>query len=361
MITIRSLIRRGDIAAACLLWHPGDEDTAYLATWIARHGHECVSQDSALWPVLRERLTEDEWAAVLMAHPVLVEPGEFLMGSPPSEDGRWENEHQHRVRIRRAFRIDRAPVTESLWADVMCEGQRSAMPKRWVSWYDACAFCNARSVRDGLAPAYHIDGQRVSWRREADGWRLPTEAEWEYSCRAGTTGARYGELNEIAWYAGNSGSTCHPVGRKMPNPWGLYDTLGLVWEWCWDRYREDHVDSEEDEHSHPFGSCGEAAATVSRSASAQAIAAAAIPPSISLASAASEEDEQSRPFARCGAAAAITTRATPQRRAAAIQSTPSPPSASWASAAHEGGERRRPFGSSLGAADTVPSRRRQSP
>ena len=75
--------------------------------------------------------------------------------------------------------------------------------------------------------------------KDADGYRLPTEAEWEYACRAGTTGPRYGPLDVIAFYRQNSGERVHAVGSKRPNAWGLYDLLGNVWEWCWDLYDAD--------------------------------------------------------------------------------------------------------------------------
>lgn len=111
-----------------------------------------------------------------------------------------------------------------------------------VTWWDALRYCNALSVKDGLPRAYSVDESReaVTWDHETDGYRLPTEAEWEYACRAGTSGPRYGVLDDIAWYRHNSGEHLHDVATKAPNPWGLYDTLGNVWEWCWDLY-DPHV------------------------------------------------------------------------------------------------------------------------
>jgi sulfatase modifying factor 1 len=86
------------------------------------------------------------------------------------------------------------------------------------------------------ADVLHEAAGAIEWDRAADGYRLPTEAEWEHACRAGTTGPRYGELNEIAWHRGNSDGHPHDVGGKLPNAWGLHDMLGNVWDWCWDVY-----------------------------------------------------------------------------------------------------------------------------
>ncbi|MFM9257784.1 MULTISPECIES: formylglycine-generating enzyme family protein [Rhodococcus] len=106
-----------------------------------------------------------------------------------------------------------------------------------LSWKDVIATCNTLSVADGLSPAYHdIDTESPRWDRAATGYRLATEAEWQYACKAGTSGYRYGEIDEIAWYSDNSEGRAHDVGMKAPNNWGLYDMIGNVWEWCWDLY-----------------------------------------------------------------------------------------------------------------------------
>ncbi|GGQ95453.1 formylglycine-generating enzyme family protein [Kitasatospora griseola] len=141
-----------------------------------------------------------------------------------------------------SYRLAAAPVTQALYARIT--GQRPSaahgdrIPVESASWWDAVRFCNALSERDGFSPAYRVqaDGEPVEWDASSDGYRLPTEAEWEYACRAGTTGPRYGPLEEIAWYRGNSNDRIHEVRRKQPNPWGFHDMLGNVWEWCWDLY-----------------------------------------------------------------------------------------------------------------------------
>ncbi|MEU4565448.1 formylglycine-generating enzyme family protein [Micromonospora sp. NPDC023956] len=139
------------------------------------------------------------------------------------------------------YELGAFPVTQAQYALVTGERPSAAhgarLPVEGVSWWDAVRFCNALSHREGLTPAYRLlGGDDIEWRLSADGYRLPTEAEWEYACRAGTTGPRYGPLDEIAWYRGNSRERIHEVGGRRPNPWGLYDMLGNVWDWCWDVY-----------------------------------------------------------------------------------------------------------------------------
>ncbi len=140
------------------------------------------------------------------------------------------------------FRLSRYLVTQSVYHAVTGASPSAFTgpqhPVENVSWMDAVHCCNALSVLAGLTPCYNLaaDGALHGFDAEADGYRLPTEAEWEFACRAGTTDVRYGELDAIAWYRGNAEGSTHPVGLLQPNAWGLYDMLGNVWEWCNDVY-----------------------------------------------------------------------------------------------------------------------------
>jgi formylglycine-generating enzyme required for sulfatase activity len=167
--------------------------------------------------------------------------GTFLMGSPSSERGRWDDERpQHEVTLSRGYWLGETPVTQALWVAVLDENpsrfrggqaEDAERPMEHVSWDDCQRFLAA------------LNGQVVELAA-----RLPTEAEWERACRAATTTATwigdvshsvgaYG-LESIAWYGGNSGGQTHPVGRLAPNPYGLHDMLGNVWEWCADEMHQ---------------------------------------------------------------------------------------------------------------------------
>ena len=214
-------------------------ETALDAAFAAKDLEEVNRIDAAMEPLRAEavRLGADRVAAVppfkntIGMSFKLIPAGEFMMGSPESEEGRNpDDEAQRAVKISSAFSIGVHEVTQSEYESVMGVNPSSFKgansPVESVSWNDAVAFCVALSA---------LPAEREAGRV----YRLPTEAEWEYACRAGTTTAySFGDdekdLGEYAWFSDNSGNTTHGVGEKLPNGWGLYDMHGNVWEWCSD-------------------------------------------------------------------------------------------------------------------------------
>ena len=151
--------------------------------------------------------------------------------------------HKWSVKIK-PFMLGKYPVTQGLYFEIT--GQKPSTfvsnekPVETVSWKDAVIFCNQLSSKVGLRPCYNLSNETdvISFDPSANGFRLPTEAEWQFACQGGGNEIRYDELDKIAWYKDNSSNTTHEVGQKMPNMFGIYDMLGNVWEWCSDIYDE---------------------------------------------------------------------------------------------------------------------------
>ena len=141
-----------------------------------------------------------------------------------------------------SFQLGKFPITQDLYKVVTEENPSTfkgdRLPVETVSWIDAVSFCNTLSESLEKDKCYEINlvTESVTLDLEANGFRLPTEAEWQYACQAGNKDIRYGELSEIAWFKENSNNHTQKVGQKTPNDWGLYDMLGNVWEWCEDYY-----------------------------------------------------------------------------------------------------------------------------
>ena len=214
---------------------------------------------------------------------VLVEAGTFQMGST---EGWYDNKPVHEVTITKPFYMGKYEVTQAEY-EKYCSytgdnspssdyGDGDNYPAYYVSWYDALVYCNKRSIAEGLTPCYSIndstnpeewgelptaydDPLRDTWDAvecdwNANGYRLPTEAEWEYAVRAGdntvdsltysgTSDVK--KLGEYAWYTSNSNNITHEVGTKLPNAFGLYDMSGNVWEWCWNWFTSEYDENTE--------------------------------------------------------------------------------------------------------------------
>jgi len=189
----------------------------------------------------------------LQAGYIVVPAGTFQMGSPESEVGRGGEETRHEVTLTRPYMMKETPMTQAEYETVMgtnpsANGDCPDCPVENVSFYDALAFCNAKSAADGLTAAYVGAETSWTWDQDADGWRLPTEAEWEYACRAGTqmpfytgmclnadTHANYRGYEPYPGCAeGANRDQTVPVDSFPPNNWGFYDMAGNTMDWCWD-------------------------------------------------------------------------------------------------------------------------------
>lgn len=224
-------------------------------------------------PSVSSATSEQENAPQIPDNFILVEGGTFSMGSPDSEAWRSDDETQHTVTVS-DFYMSAFEVTQAEYQAVTGSNPSAFsgedLPVESVSWMDAITYCNARSQMEGLEPAYTIGGQAVTWNRGANGYRLPTEAEWEYACRAGTetpfnteTSISAEESNYWGHYPyliednyfnqsnletrpGVYRETTVEVGSFQPNAWGFYDMHGNVGEWVWDYYGDYNTQAQTD-------------------------------------------------------------------------------------------------------------------
>jgi sulfatase modifying factor 1 len=221
----------------------------------------------AKWPdgssALREIQVQSEENSAIFINKhiydlVYIEGGDFKMGL---DIGGLYEKPVHTVTLS-PFYIGKYEVTQDLYQQIMytnpsyfkSDPDAANLPVENITWYDALLFCNRLSQSEGLEPAYYADtafetmyagGSEVYWKRDSNGYRLPTEAEWEYAAKGGKKAKGYlysgsNNINKVAWYSDNSERTTHPVAQKVPNELGLYDMSGNVWEWCWDWYDWDY-------------------------------------------------------------------------------------------------------------------------
>jgi formylglycine-generating enzyme required for sulfatase activity len=171
--------------------------------------------------------------------------GEFTMGS---SSGNPDESPPHKVKVS-PFLMDKYEVTQDMFAKVQLPNPShwNETPKRPVErvrWRDAKQYCNERSIAEGLKPCYNEKTLDWDCDYSADGYRLPTEAEWEYAARAGTQGdyefGQADKLKQFSWYAENANEQTHPVGQKKANRWGIFDLYGNISEWCEDVYSPDY-------------------------------------------------------------------------------------------------------------------------
>jgi len=210
-------------------WSGPEKERRYMVTIQATDGRTTVAAKMKITVKRQDRIRTFVVNGVSFKM-IRIPVGKFTIGSPPGETGRYDDERQHQVALTKSFWMGQTEVTQSQWKAVMGNNPSDfrncgdACPVENVSWNDVQEFIRRLNQKEG-----------------GNKYRLPTEAEWEYACRAGSTSRFYfgddeGRLKDYAWYVNNSGQETHPVAQKKPNTWGLYDIQGNVWEWCKDWY-----------------------------------------------------------------------------------------------------------------------------
>ncbi|MFA6572360.1 MAG: SUMF1/EgtB/PvdO family nonheme iron enzyme, partial [Bacteroidota bacterium] len=176
---------------------------------------------------------------------VEIPAGSFIMGSNYKPNDYPEETPPHTVNITKPFLMSKYEITQQIWQTIMngsnpSKNKDDSNPVEQVSWVQAVRFCNELSTLTQLTPCYTINGDDATCNFDANGFRLPTEAEWEYACRAGTTGEFYASIGSSGWYFDNSLSLMHHIGEKSANAFGLFDMHGNALEWCWDWFDPDY-------------------------------------------------------------------------------------------------------------------------
>jgi len=217
--------------------------------WTEPNGGGSEITSSTVVSLTQNQTLYAKWEERVLMPITYVEGGSFQMGSTSGDSN---EKPVHTVRVD-SFYIGTYEVTQDTYQELMgsnpsnWKGDR--LPVERVTWYEAVAFCNALSRLERRQEAYTISGNNVSVDWESNGYRLPTEAEWEYAARGGNQSQGYtyagsNTVGDVAWYySSNSGSRTHTVGEKQPNELGLYDMSGNVWEWCWDWFGSDYYGS----------------------------------------------------------------------------------------------------------------------
>ena len=261
------LSRRQFLAATTLL---GGVATLSGCTWTPRNATASRDADESSPQGDEDASLESATASAVDDELLLVEGGAFEMGSPADEPWRSDDETRHEVKVSDFYLAPMEVSRLQYNAAMGIDGDADDVPVANVTWYDAIAYCNALSKQAGLSSAYTIDGEGVTWDLSSNGYRLPTEAEWEYACRAGTTGpfntdhsisadeanyygpypyeieGNYFDQEALDVKPGVYRGEAIEVGSFAPNTWGFYDMHGNVAEWVWDRYGAYDADAVDD-------------------------------------------------------------------------------------------------------------------